>query len=215
MLLGIFIYVINYNKIYFQNNLNTNNALTKNNFSSNYTDTWNIFTNTKYHYSIRYPKIFAIEQIPAEKQPDIKEWQTAKNIGFITISADEKLPKAFSIHDVFIIRIESDLQTINNNSIICSTNIDCNDKLLKESGHVIKQTGTVTRNILGKEIEGIEESNNYNANGYPQIRKNQYFIFSENNRVFLISLDSFVATEKEFDSISTIYDQILLTFKLN
>ncbi len=171
--------------------------------TSDETTNWKTYINTKNSFSIKYPQDFSIIKGPGEDAKTDQDYQNVDNISFINNS---KLT-------TFGITIGP--KTPNLTPIHCISNDDCLQKLQIDSQTVVSSTGTITRNIFGKPVKGLEEKHSFqdftSKKAYDQI--SQYFIFPQNEKVLLINLNTQTYSAEEVVVLNSLFDQILSTFK--
>ena len=158
------------------------------------TSNWKIYTNTKHHYSVKYPSTFDYYSSPIPES----EYPTLNHVSFSGLGTGR--------YGGVIIT----LQVIDNNtettSFTCSSDAQCLDERLKSLSRSKSMVSSTNKNILGKRREGFFDRSNNKL--YFQEFENYAFI--EKNKTWSISITT---TDIEIKDIAPTVDQIISTLE--
>ncbi len=164
--------------------------------------TWKTFTNSTYHYSIKYPDIFGVYEFSRD---EVAKLDTRYGTNRISIDAHP--------------------ETKDYKPFTCTTNIECQQELpsYAYSGPVSEQKKGVTRTILGQPIQGIDRMTFVASAKIPESSTSvkltpvnyQYFAFVYKEKPYVIWLTNYHKSSSDLTYINSVYDTILSTLKFD
>ncbi len=174
---------------------------------------WKTFTNTKYNFSFSYPPRFDFQKGPGESITPLKDWETSQYAFIDNYHSPKSLSDSPDKGNTYKFQITANPLTHTNKPFSCTTNEDCNAKMLSDLSIRINKNGTYVMKIIGKDVVGIYDKQNAAEPGY-KYRTDLYFMVPSSDNYLLFDL---ITTSNDFSkdglSQNSILSQILSTFK--